>query len=126
MPRHRLLLVDDEEPIVFAMSRYFATQGFDVDSACTLADACARVDAAAYAAVVADLRLSGHRGEEGLDLLTYVRRNAAGTRSVLLTAYSSPEIEAAALSRGVDLVLRKPIPLPDLARSLLGLLEDAG
>lgn len=107
------------------MSRYFATQGFDVDTACTLADAYARIDGAEYAAVVADLRLSRQGGEEGLELLAYVRQQAIGTRSVLLTAYSSPLIESAARSNGADLVLRKPLPLPDLVQVILHLLAKA-
>jgi DNA-binding response OmpR family regulator len=125
MQRHRLLVVDDEEPIVFAMSRYFAAQGFDVDSACVLEEAYALLDQARYAVVIADLRLTGLRGAEGLELLAYVHQHWAGTRTVLLTAYSSPEIESAARMRGADAVLRKPMPLPDLVQVVLGILAEA-
>ena len=61
-------------------------------------------------------------GAEGLDLLGHVRELQPRAKCVLLSAYVSAEVERAALERGAEIVLRKPISLPDLGEALLGLL----
>lgn len=121
----RLLIVDDEESISFAMARYFRSRNFEVDAARELEEAQALIANYRYDAVIADLRLTGVHGAEGLDIVAWVRERCPWTRSILLTAYVSDELKAEASSRGVDLVLRKPQSLPDLAQILLHLLGEA-
>ena len=120
----RILIVDDEECIVFAMRRYFQLRGFEVDSACELEEAQALVANVAYAIVIADLRLTGVHGAEGLELLAYVRERCPWTRTMLLTAYGSLDLEVAGRERGVDLVMRKPCPLPEVAQAVMSLLSE--
>lgn len=122
---HRLLIVDDEESIVFAMTRYFKARGFAVDAAREMEEAQALLVNYQYAAVIVDLRLTGVHGAEGLDIIDHIRQRCPATRTVLLTAYGSPELEAEAKERGVDAVMRKPQALPDLAQVVLSLVEEA-
>jgi two-component system response regulator PilR (NtrC family) len=123
MPSRHLLIVDDEESITFAVRRYFLTRGFQVDCARELEEAEALLVNRRYDVVIADLRLSGVHGAEGLEVVKYVREHCPWARTILLTAYGSPAVEQEALSRGVDAVIRKPKPLPDLAQVVLGLLD---
>jgi CheY-like chemotaxis protein len=118
----RILIVDDEEAITFATRRYFQRRSLHVDVASELAEAKAFVAAGPYDLVVVDLRLTGAQGAEGLDLLGHVREHQPQAKCVLLSAYVSAEVERAALERGAEIVLRKPISLPDLGEALLGLL----
>lgn len=120
----RLLLVDDEETVVFALERYFIRRGFEVDHAGDLDEAESRLATAQYDVVIADLRLTGVQGAEGLEIIAYVRKHCPATRTVLLTAYGTPEVEAEARRRGADVVMRKPKPLHDLAQVVLGLVES--
>jgi len=112
----RLLVVDDEEAIAFAMRRYFAGQGFEVDTASERVEAEALLARKHYQAAVIDLRLTGVDSAEGLDLLGFVRDNCPDTRTILLTAYGSEELNRQARERGVDVVLSKPQPLSDVAQ----------
>jgi ActR/RegA family two-component response regulator len=121
----RLLLVDDDDAIAFAMRRYFTLRGFVVDCAAELEEAQALLSNFHYTAVFADLRLTGVHGVEGLDLIGHVRQVSPMTRTLLLTAYSSPELAEEAAKRGASAVVRKPTALPDLERLLLSLLETA-
>lgn len=118
----RILVMDDEEPIRFAMKEYFETFGYRVDCARELEEAEALLTHITYAVVIADLRLTGIYGAEGLGLVALVREQRPQTRIVLLTAYGSPEVEAEARRLGVDSFLRKPKPLPDLAQIVCNLL----
>jgi DNA-binding response OmpR family regulator len=118
----RMLVIDDEDAIRFAAKEYFEAQGFEVDCAQELEEAEALLSNLKYAIVIADLRLTGIYGTEGLSLVGFVRERCPGTRIILLTAYGSPEIEQEARRLGVDCFLRKPKPLPDVAQIALGLL----
>lgn len=119
--RPKLLIVDDEEAILFAMGEYFSMRGFEVDRAQQKDEALALVSRHRYAAVIADLRLAGSENVEGLEIVDAVRECWPSTVIILLTAYGSPRIEAAAHARGVDVLLHKPHPLPDIVRIVLDL-----
>lgn len=116
----RILIVDDEEPITFALQRFLTARGFEVAAAYEREEAEALILAGDFDVVIADMRLTGTHGAEGLELLSCVRRFAPRTRTVLLTAYGTPELEREARARGADEFLLKPQPLPELA----DLLED--
>jgi len=112
----RILVVDDEEAIRFAVGEYFTTAGYLVDVASELADARALLDRTMYAVVIADLRLSEPAGTEGLEVVSYARERCPATRIIVFTAYGSPAMEREARRRGVDAFLQKPQPLPEIAR----------
>jgi len=123
--KRRILLVDDEASIRFAVSDYLSARGFSVDCACDLVEATALLGRCDYAVVVADLRLRATGDEGGLELLLYVRDRYPSARTVLLTAYGSPAIELEARRRGAEAVLLKPQPLSEIARIIDGLLAHA-
>jgi DNA-binding NtrC family response regulator len=119
----RLLIVEDEALITFSMRRYFCAQGFDVDCATELGEAQALVESRRYDVVIADLRLGHADGTEGLDLIAFVHEKDPEARTILLTSYGSPEVAAAARSRGAAAVILKPKPLPALAQVVMSLLD---
>jgi len=122
----RMLVVDDEEPILFAMREYFSACGYRVDCARELEEAQALVLEYDYDMVVADLRLTDVYGSEGLSLIGHLRRCSPRTPIILLTAYGSPEVEREARRLGVARVLHKPQPLPHVAQIVFGLVGKGG
>ncbi|HSN68043.1 MAG TPA: response regulator [Thermoanaerobaculia bacterium] len=111
-----MLVVDDEKTITFAIQNYFVRRGYRVDCAQELEEAEALMANGHYDVVIADLRLTGVHGSEGLEIVRSVRERYPKTRVILLTAYGSPEIEAAAIRYGVHSFLQKPKPLAELAQ----------
>lgn len=111
----RILVVDDEEPILFAISEYFEPLGYQVDCARELEEAEALLSHVRYALLIADLRLTGIHSNEGLELIRFTRDRSPLTRVIVLTGYGSADMEAEALGRGVDAFLQKPMPLAELA-----------
>jgi DNA-binding response OmpR family regulator len=129
---HRLLLVDDEAAILFAMEDFLVRFGYRVDRASSRAEA-ERLLAGdqAYALAIVDLRLGAEEPRGGLDLLRRIRESSPQTRTILLTAYQSPEVEAELAALGADRLLSKPQPLARLAEEVSALLggrpeSDAG
>jgi DNA-binding response OmpR family regulator len=119
----RILVVDDEEPILFAIRDYFEPLGWQVDCAQELEEAEALLSHIRYTLLIADLRLSGIHSNEGLELIRFVRERSPWTRVIVLTGYGSVEIETEAVGRGVDAFLQKPQPLADLAEIATRLTE---
>lgn len=116
----RLLVVDDEPPILIAISAYFSACGYAVDCAQSRAEAEIHLNSthsAEYAGVISDLRLA-HEDDGGLQVLNLARQRHPAACRILLTAYGSPETESAARNCGVHAFLPKPQPLAALAQVL--------
>ena len=121
----RLLVADDEDAILFAMKEYFEALGYEVDCAREKEEALGLLGGASYALVIADLRLSAAAPHDGLELAAAVRERWPCTRTMILTAYGSPEAREQARQLGVDAFLHKPERLQDVARVVRQLLLTA-
>lgn len=121
--RARILIVDDEELIVIAMRRYFEGMGYDVDAAHELEEAQALLTHRRYDLVIADLRLTGIGGVEGLQIVSDVHQRYADTRVILLSAFGTPEIERESYNRGADAFLHKPKAMMEIASVAMNLLD---
>ncbi len=104
------------------MDEYFGTLGYKVDCANDLATAKALLRAQEYPLIIADLRLGGSDNQDGLEVVACAHDHYPKTRIVLLTAHGSPALTAEAQTRGADVVLNNPMPLPTLARIVTELL----
>lgn len=114
--RKRLLIVDDERTIRFALSRYLARRGYDVDTTGEEAEARRLMSLHSYDFALLDLRLGASGGLEGLALVRFLRERAPQTKVALLTAYGSPEVALEARRCGADLLIEKPVSLPEIDR----------
>jgi DNA-binding response OmpR family regulator len=117
-----ILIVDDEESTLLAMTEYFTSRGFAVDSAREVREAEMLAGAKSYVAVITDLQLTASHDRQGLELITYVRQRWPSVCIILLTAHGSPQVEAEARRRGVDAFLVKPQPLSAVEHTMRGLL----
>lgn len=113
-PGFRLLVVDDEATIRFALREYFAAHGWAVTCASSVNEAKARLRELVFDVAILDLRLGADDHDGGLTLAQHVLESHADTRTILLTAYGSKETRADALAMGVDEVLDKPTRLWEL------------
>jgi DNA-binding NtrC family response regulator len=119
----RMLVVDDEPSICFALGAYFGLEGFEVDTAYDLEKAKELLSNGHYSVVISDLCLSPPNDTGGLEVVRYVQEQSPDTRIVVFTAYGSPELEDELREKGVDVLLQKPKPLPEVAEivsSLVG------
>jgi len=119
----RILVVDDEETILFAFREHFEPLGYEIDCAQELEEAEALLSHVRYGLLIADLRLTGSQSSEGLELIRYARERSPWTRIVVLTGSGSEAMKSEAMDRGVDAFLEKPRPLGELAALAANLLE---
>lgn len=116
----RILVADDEEGVLFALREYLGCCGWAVDTAQTAAEALRLLETRGYSAVITDLRFSGSQGTEGLSIVESARTHQPHAPVVMMTAFGTPEAEAAARRLGVDAFVPKPVPLWELARLVQG------
>jgi len=122
---HRILFVDDEETIRFALSEYFTQHGCLVDCAENVEEAEALLESGPYSVLIADVRLAGLHDMSGFTIVKTARERDPETLIVVLTAYQTPEIQAQAWRYGIGALLHKPLPLQELAQVIFGLLAGA-
>jgi len=111
----RVLVVDDEEAILFAMQEYLGAFNFVVDCARQRHEAEVLLAGRRYSVLIADLRLDSFDSADGLELLAFVKGCSPHTRVIVLTAYGSPEVESLARKLGARAFLHKPRPLAEVA-----------
>jgi DNA-binding response OmpR family regulator len=114
-PMERILLVDDEKSIMFAMSHYFRSCGYDVDCAGDAEAATLLLSERRYALAIVDIHLVGRAGNDGLDLAERICRDYAETAVIVMTALDTPETEQRAAMIGVRSFVKKPARLAYLA-----------
>jgi DNA-binding response OmpR family regulator len=64
--------------------------------------------------VIADIRISGILGIEGLELLRYVKKKSPKTKVIIMSGSGSGDMHKHALERGADLYYDKPIEIEEL------------
>ena len=117
-PLH-VLVVDDEPLIRWSVTETLAGLGLDVEQAECAASALEAITSTAlpFDVIVLDLRLPDMND---LSLLDTIRQLLPETPVVLMTAFGTPEIIAAARRLGVRGVLNKPFELAELSRLVMG------
>ena len=119
----RLLVVEDNEELAGLLSAALCDAGFEADAVTTAADARDALSAARYAAVVLDLGLPD---EDGLTVLSELRRSEDATPVLVLTARGGVHDRVAGLRAGAYDYLVKPFAYEELVARLQALLRRPG
>ena len=106
-----ILVVDDDEDTCQNLSDILCDLGYQVDSAHDGPSALEMVRVKPYDVALLDLKMPGM---DGLELYREIKRLAAGTVAMLVTAYASHATAEEALKAGAWRVLSKPIDFPKL------------
>ena len=107
----RLLVVDDEEPIRTAISRFLRSCGYDVEAAGSGSDALELLGREKFVLMLCDIRMPGMTG---LTLLDHATANDTELAVVMLSAVNDAATATDALAKGAYDYLVKPVELPDL------------
>ena len=110
----KILIVDDEPAVLLALSNSLRSPGVEVVTASRLESAEAALEKYFFDLVIADIRMAGILGIEGLELLSYVKKNSAKTRVIIISGSESGDLRKQALERGADHYYDKPIDVAEL------------
>ena len=113
-PKHkRILIVDDEAIVAFFLMEGLKGLGdeYDVRTSGSAESALEQIRHGHFDLAVVDYRLPGL---SGLDLIRKLREVSPETHTIVITAYSSPELEEEALRLRAARYLEKPFRIQDL------------
>jgi CheY-like chemotaxis protein len=114
----RILVVDDEEAILYVFERYLSVAGYGVVTAAAGRDAVRAAEAGPFDLLVTDFRMPGMNGVEVIHAL---RALQPGLPALVI---SGNPIEAGTLPAGVRF-LAKPVSMPDLLALIPTLMQPA-
>ena len=111
----RVLVVDDHPTVRVATSALLAAQGYEVESAGTVAEALAALERRPFRVVVTDVGLPDRPGWE---VARAAKERSPETVVVLVSGWGSHFTREEARARGADLVFEKPVD-PDVLLSAI-------
>lgn len=117
----RVLLVDDDDELLFLIGEYLEACGFECDIAVSVAQARYRLKTSRYDLVVSDLHMPG---ESGLDLFRYVASLFPRTGFVLMTGSIDSRVKREAFRMGISCYMEKPFQLSELVRMIKNCASD--
>ena len=120
---HRVLIVDDEPAICFAYSKLLKSERFGVDICESIEAAKILLKKIDYFSVISDVRFAGSDNEDGVYLLSVVRKERPQAKVILVTGYGSEELKKTVCSLGASHYFEKPVK-PSLLLSVLRALHD--
>ena len=114
----RILIIDDERPILMTLEALLTRRGFQVDTAATAATGLKSLKANAHVLVLLDLQLPD---AEGLHTLDQIKTDYPEIQVIILTAHDSLNNAIESIKRGAYHFISKPYA----PEELLSLVEKA-
>jgi len=120
----KIMLVDDEDPILVIGADFLRRLGFIPDSFARPAEALEayRADPAAYCAVISDLTMPEMTG---LELARHILAIRPGVPIILTSGYLHSDAQQKARESGVQCVINKPFDMQELVSQIRAVLGEA-
>ena len=115
MAEYKVLLVDDEEEFVSALSERLMLRGIEVDSALNGEEALARLAQREFEVVILDVLMPGLGG---LEVLKQIKSTHPNTQVILLTGHGSTKEGIEGMRLGAFDYLIKPVDIEDMLEKM--------
>jgi len=122
LPKPRLLIVEDEEPIRRGLIDMFVFHGYSVDAAVDGKEALAKVRQEKYDLILLDVMLPH---VDGFEVCNEIRKMSREQPIIMLTAKTSDEDIITGLSLGADDYVGKPFSITELLLRVEAVLRRA-
>lgn len=109
----KILIVDDEQSILLMLSYALQCEGVEVITCNEMKLAEKALASTHFDLVITDIKMSGVKDDEGLDLLKFIKERYS-TEVIVMTGYGSPEIKTLAYELGATHFFSKPMDLREL------------
>ena len=115
MAEYRVLLVDDEEEFVSALSERLMLRDIEVDSALNGEEALAKLVEKAFEVVILDVMMPGLGG---LEVLRQIKSTYPNTQVILLTGHGSTREGIEGMRLGAFDYLIKPVDIEEMLEKM--------
>jgi DNA-binding NtrC family response regulator len=107
-----MLIVDDEESVRDSLYNWFIEDGYEVDCAANAKEALAKIEAANFDIILADIKMPGM---DGLEMHRRIKAINNSAIVIVMTAFASVETAVQALKDGAFDYITKPFDPDDLS-----------
>src|SRR5258708_185922 len=114
----RILIIDDERPILLTLEALLGRHGYQTETAATASYGLRRLKETSFAVILLDLQLPD---AEGLEMLGQIKSEHPDTQVIILTAHDSLNNAIESIKRGAYHFISKPYA----PEELLSLVEKA-
>jgi DNA-binding NtrC family response regulator len=111
----KVLLVDDEEQFLDALSQRLETRGIKVDSVTSGEDAVKKVEDQNFDAIIVDLAMPGI---DGIETLKRIKGKRPDLEIIMLTGHATVKSGIEAMKLGAEDFLEKPVDLNELLEKI--------
>lgn len=120
--KKKILLVDDEETLRWALHEALSEEGFDVENTNDSVKALAFTRATKYDLVISDLKMPIMGG---LQLISEIKKQHPDIKAIIITAYGSIEAVIEAMHLGVVDFITKPFKIEHIKKVIYRVFKDA-
>lgn len=113
----KIMIVDDEQSILLSLSHVLKTEGVEVITCNEIEQAETALNNTYFDLIIADIRMSGVNGIEGLELLSYIKERF-DSKVIIMTGYDSNDTKNEAYRRGAHYYFQKPVDIPELLKQV--------
>jgi len=117
MSKLKILIVDDEEELVYTLSERLQFRDFDADPAINSGDALKLVHVKKYDVAIIDLKMPV---VGGMELMKMIHHISPETKVILMTGHCSEEEGKSGISKGAYDYLIKPVSINILIEKITG------
>ena len=110
----KLLLVDDDDVVLYTLSKVLEQRGFEIDTAGSVSEALRHITTQTYDVLLSDLHMPGPG--DGLTVVSAMRHANPKAITVLLSAYPDTDAGARAIAQQADEILIKPMDVSVLLK----------
>ncbi len=121
MKNHKILLVDDEETILFGLGSALTKEGYQVDTASNGEDAIEKLNSESYDLTITDLVMNNLGG---IDVLKNAKQVDSNSLVILLTGHGSLASAIQALQLGAFDYIEKPCEKKTLLKKVTAALDQ--
>lgn len=121
--KKKILLVDDEETLRWALQNTLLDDGYDVEDTNDSVEALKLAKKIKYDLVISDLTMPTMNG---VQLISEIKKASPATKAIIMTGYGSTEAVIEAMHTGVSDFITKPFKLEHIKKVIRKVLNEHG
>ena len=120
MENATILIVDDEENLLFLLEKILTKQGYHVVTAQNSHDALALTKKQVFRLAILDIKMFPL---DGVGLLHEIKSRCPSTEVIMITAYPTSDTRTECLKKGASTYLTKPVDIQELKSTVKSLMS---
>jgi len=121
--KKRILLVDDEETLRWALQEALTDEGYDVDDTNDSIEALKMARQANYDLIMSDLSMPTMNG---LQLISEIRKEHPEIKAIIITGYGTTEAVIEAMRQGISDFVMKPFKIDQIKNVIYKVVNQPG